>query len=359
MCTKKYVYVTIYVWEIRMEDYKRFVDYLRDYLVENNISNVDFSNRIGITPKHFGQILSKEVELSNTIIDSIAIVMNIDIEAIYRKEFDYKFSKSIEEYLSEKGLSKKEFLKDVNFEYLKSNEWINFKDEKDELECIKDILKFLRIKSLSHIDNIDLNISNELRIDDKLLIYLWLEKCYKDTLKQDIVKYDKEYVDVLISYVKQKGFNNELDKEEMISKFNSNGIGLVFENRVSNSNIKASFKVHKDTPVIYISNNHSTICDVYYSVLYMLSHCRSDFNKAKSMHLILHDNIIPNLKSEFKANHFMINNNYYNKIIKDDNYDIEKEVKYPKSFVSYRMLKDRIITLNSKEYIKNNVDYVD
>ena len=55
----------------------RFVDYLKDYLEFNNISNKDFANRIGITPKHLIDILSNKCELSSSIIDSISIVTNI------------------------------------------------------------------------------------------------------------------------------------------------------------------------------------------------------------------------------------------------------------------------------------------
>lgn len=338
-----------------MEQYERFIDYLKKYLIDYNISNVDFSNRIGITPKHFGQILTKDVELSNSIIDNISLVINIDGSEIYKKEFEYKFKKMIDDDLNSMDLNIKDFFKQINLEYLNNNNWINFKDKKNDIECIKDILKFLRIKSISYINNIDKNISIESKISDSYMIFLWLEKCYKNFLTQKISSYDKEYIDRLVSYIKQKAFNNEFNKEDLISKFNENGIGLVFEDRIPKSNIKAAFKVHKDMPVIYISNNHSTICDIYYSILYTLAHCRSDFNKAKSMHLILHSNLLPDLKAEFKANQFMINNNYYNKIIKDNNYQIEKEVKYPKSYISYRMVKDRIIPLNSKEYIDNNV----
>ena len=36
----------------------RFKDYLIDYLDYNNITNKEFANRIGITPKHLIDILS-------------------------------------------------------------------------------------------------------------------------------------------------------------------------------------------------------------------------------------------------------------------------------------------------------------
>ena len=35
----------------------KFADYLKEYLEFNNITNKDFANRIGITPKHLIDIL--------------------------------------------------------------------------------------------------------------------------------------------------------------------------------------------------------------------------------------------------------------------------------------------------------------
>ena len=64
----------------------RFANYLKDYLEFNNITNKDFANRIGITPKHLIDILSGKRDLSSQIIDSISIVTNIPAEYIYKKE---------------------------------------------------------------------------------------------------------------------------------------------------------------------------------------------------------------------------------------------------------------------------------
>ena len=47
----------------------RFADYLKDYLEFNNITNKDFANRIGISPKHLIDILSGNIELSSSIYD--------------------------------------------------------------------------------------------------------------------------------------------------------------------------------------------------------------------------------------------------------------------------------------------------
>ena len=96
----------------------RFVDYLKDYLDINNITNKDFANRIGITPKHLIDILSGECELSNSIIESISIVTDIPTDYIYRLELNYKFEEEIEQYLKSKNLTSTQYLNRFKYKYL-------------------------------------------------------------------------------------------------------------------------------------------------------------------------------------------------------------------------------------------------
>ena len=83
----------------------RFKDYLIDYLEYNNITNKDFANRINITPKHLIDILSGNMDLSSQIIENISLVTSIPVDYIYKIETNYKFEKSIDEYLKKKRLT--------------------------------------------------------------------------------------------------------------------------------------------------------------------------------------------------------------------------------------------------------------
>ena len=83
----------------------RFIDYLKEYLDFNNITNKDFANRIGISQKHLVDILSGKSELSSSIIDSISIVTNIPSDYIYRLELNYKLENKITEYLEKNKIT--------------------------------------------------------------------------------------------------------------------------------------------------------------------------------------------------------------------------------------------------------------
>ena len=93
----------------------RFVDYLKDYLEYNNISNKDFANRIGITPKHLIDILSNKCELSSSIIDSISLVTNIPSDYIYKMELNYKLEEDIDKYIKDNNLTESKYLNKFSY----------------------------------------------------------------------------------------------------------------------------------------------------------------------------------------------------------------------------------------------------
>ena len=125
----------------------RFKDYLIDYLEFNNITNKDFANRIGISPKHMTDILAGTIDLSSQLIDRISLVTNIPTDYIYRIEANYRFEEDIEDYLKEEGLSEIDYLNKFEYKYLNKEKFISFTDFEDKTENIKDILKFLRVPS--------------------------------------------------------------------------------------------------------------------------------------------------------------------------------------------------------------------
>lgn len=334
----------------------RFKDYLIDYLEYNNITNKDFANRINITPKHLIDILSGNMDLSSQIIENISLVTSIPIDYIYKIETNYKFEKSIDEYLKKKRLTESEYLKKFNYNYLKKEKYIEFIDSSDKLESIKDILKFLRVTSPEKIYEIDKNIYFKSKNDKPELLFLWLEKCYRQTLKQDVAEYKKENIEKLVKFILESAKKEKFDINDLIDEFNKNGIYLVIQNDIPGSKIRGAFKVHRSKPAIYLTLKHHRIADIYFALLHELAHCKTDFNKAQATSLISYDdkNDENEIKADNQAYSWMIDDDYYKYCLKS-NYNIEQENNYPKSFILYRLAKDGYIKYYDKEYQKYNI----
>lgn len=338
----------------------RFKDYLKDYLEYYHITNKDFANRISITPKHLISILNGDSDLSSQVIDNISLVTNIPSDYIYKIEANYKFECTILEYLNTKHLTKTQYLNKFHYKYLLENNFLTFTDKEDKLEIIKDILKFLRVTGPEKVYEIDsISTTYYKSKNDKVeLLLLWLEKCYRQTWEQTINIYQKENISVLVQYILDCARKFEFDPQKLVQKFNEYGIYLVIQEDIPGSKIRGAFKVHREVPSIYLTYKHRRIADIYFALLHELAHCKSDFNKAKGSSLVSFD-VDTSLESEENADRqayqWMVDDCYYYNVCCKKDYDIEKENKYPKSFIIYRLAKDHYIRYDSKIYQQYNI----
>ena len=334
----------------------RFKDFLKDYLDFHHIAINDFASRIEVTPKTLIDILNGNLDLSSKVIENISFITNISTDYIYKIEKNYKLEKVINNYLLNNNLTITKYLDKFNYNYLKKNDFITFIDKSDKMESTKDILKFLRVSSPEQIDNIDTKGYYKSKNDKHELLVLWLEKCYRETLKQNVGEYKKENINKLVSFILDEASNTSFDKNKLIKKFNEMGIFLVIESDIPGSKIRGAFKVHKGIPAIYLTMKHRRIADVYFALLHELAHCKTDFNSAqKSSYISFYENLdVKELDRDKEAFNWMIDDDYYNKCC-SNKYDILKEKKYPKSFVVYRLASDKIINYNSEIYQKYNI----
>ncbi len=332
-----------------------FTDYLKDYLDFNNITNKDFANRIGISQKHLIDILAHKRALSSQIIDSISIVTSIPVDYINKMELNYRFEESIDNYLKKYKLTPSQYLNKFSYNYLIKNKWIDFIDVNNKIEIIKDILKYLRVKDPEKVYKIEDEVFFKSKNDKPELLLLWLEKCYREALKQKVKKYDKDNIKLLVNFIKEESSKGIFDEKRLVNEFNDKGIALVIQEDIPGSKIRGAFKVHKDLPSIYVTYKHNRIADIYFALLHELAHCKKDFNKAKGTSLISLDSDSENeLLADKCAFNWMVDNDYYNSILNDSNYNIDEEINYPKCFVLYRLAKDNKINYSSGEYQKYN-----
>ena len=331
----------------------RFKDLLNDYLEYSHITNKEFASRLGITPKHLIDILSGKQSLSAEIIEKISMVTDVSIEYIYKMEADSFLEDDIENYLKVHKLTETEYLKKWEYKFLIKNNYIEFTDTENKMNIIKDIVLYLRVPTIEQVYQIDKNAFYKSKNDKPELLLLWLEKCYRKMLDENVSKYNRKNVDVLVSYILNCAKKNIFDEEKLIKIFNENGVYLVIEDDIPGSKIRGAFRVHKDVPAIYITRKYKRIADVYFALLHEIAHLKSDFNSAKAKNFVSYED-----EAEVKADkvtyNWMVDDEYYNNVCKKSDYDIEKEEKYPKSFVVYRLASDGILSYKSKIYQKYN-----
>lgn len=330
---------------------------LKEYLDFYNISNNDFSERIGTTSKNLIDIINGDVQLSQNMIYNISFITEIPVSYIENVELNYKFDNTINVFLEKNNLTIKEFINKFSYKEFSKEYEVKFTDEKSDIWIAKDILKYLRITNPELLYKQDNTIFYKSKNDKPELLSLWLERCYKVVSNQEVGIYNKDNIEILVDYIRDCAKNNIFNKEELIKKFNDYGIFLAIEKDLKGSKIRGAFKVLNDKPAIYITKKHNRYADIYFALLHELAHCKSDFNRAKSGSIVSTDDDKDledfELKADSTALNWMINDSLYN-IIKDNYKDIDS-FDVIKSFFVYRLAKDNIIKYNSALYQNNNL----
>ena len=334
----------------------KFGKELGEYLEYAKISNKDFAERIGTTPKNLIDIIAGNISLSQNMIYNISFVTNIPVNYIENVESNYKLDRSIDVFLKGKNIFSKEFVKRFSPKEFSEKYEVNFTDERNDYNIIKDILKYLRLTNPASIYTDNSATFYKSKNDKPELLVLWLERCYKTVIKQEIKEYNPDNILNVVNKLKEMAVNNRFNKDELIKLFNANGIYLAIEDDLPGAKIRGAFKVLADKPAIYITKKHKRYADVYFALLHELAHCKSDFNRAQKGSLIsLTDNEEIDdyeIKADKQAFNWMIDDELYNKIKSDyknvNNYNVIK------SFFAYRLANDKIIDYSSNFYQTNN-----
>ena len=296
----------------------KFGSQLAEYLKYNNISNKDFAERINTTPKNLIDILKGKIELSQNMIYNISFVTDIPVSYIENVEASFKMDKIIDEYLAKENITIKEYINKFNYKEFSHKYHCSFTDERNSYSIAKGILKYLRISNPNSLYKDDNIIFYKSKNDKPELLALWLERCYKVVINEQVGEYHKDNIDIIVNKIKEYAKHNIFNPEELIKLFNANGLYLAIEEDLKGSKIRGAFKVLNNKPAIYITKKYQRYADIYFALLHELAHCKSDFNRAKNGSIISLENESSTEDYELKADetafNWMVEDNKYNKL---------------------------------------------
>ena len=340
----------------------KFGEMLGEFLSDCNISINEYAYRINTTPKNLIDIIEGRVALSENIISNISCVSSIPVSFIYNTETSYKIDNEIDDYVNKNNLTLKQFINKFNYKELKERQIVDFRNERNDYAILEDILKFLRFNNPKLIYNEDNKIFYKSKNDKPELLALWLEMCYKETFNQKVKEYKRENIANLINFIKEEASKNSFNEKKLIKLFNDNGIFLCIIDDLKGSKIRGAFRVLRDKPAIYITRKHKRYADIYFALLHEIAHLNTDYNRAKKGSIVslmdTKETEDYEIKADQKALNWMVDDVLYSYILDDiKTKDIKKVVdsyNTIKSFLVYRLAKDKKIDYSSKIYQDNN-----
>ena len=336
-----------------------FGSYLKDYLEYENISQTEFSKRLGITQKHMNEILNGNKNITLEMAGNIERLTGIPSGFIIATETKKKLVDNINlKYGNEDNL-KKIIKNDFCFKELKDKKWINFKDQENIYQVAIDILDLLCVKDFDCHKTIEDYVLFKKKGNDYNKLALWISYCDKLVSKQDIGNYDKNNFSKLINELLIESYNKGINLDNIKKILNKYGIYFICEHALSGTKVRGCFKVKGRVPAIYITGNYKSKDSLYFELFHELGHLKSDYVIALNKTIIDGDDVREKRADAF-AYKTMISDNSWTDILNifnESNYE-NKLLKYSKdnkicmSFIVGRLAFNKKINYSSKFYNK-------
>lgn len=336
-----------------------FGSFLKDYLEHYNISQVEFAERLDITPKHLNEILNKNIDISNELMVAISLITNIDINFIIRIEN----SKKIKEYLiKEFGDNLKEYLKKFNINELEKYNWIKFKHRSDIYQNAIDILEFLKVRNFSAMNKIADKIMYKKKNDsDDTKILLWISRCNEIADKQEVSEFNIDNFNKIISFLKKEA-NNKFNYEKIKNEFNKNGFYFVIEKALPGTKVRGCSKVRGDKPTIYLTTMYNDKASLYFALYHELGLLKKNYSMAKSKYITLSDEELEVEADKFALNQMIDEDTWVDLINSNDIvtsiYNISNKKNIPLCFIVRNLAYKGYIKYTDKVYL-DNIEKID
>lgn len=332
-----------------------FGSYLKDYLENSNMSQTEFASRMNVTQKHMSEIINGKTNITLEMAANIERLTGISVKFIIGVE---NYRKMKEEFLNyfktldklEKYLKEEYFLKE-----LKKRNWINLKNETDQVQNAIDLLDYLKAKDFNAVYNIENKVLFKKSGTDLKKLSLWIAHCDEIVNNQEVLEYKSSNFDILIEKLKELAYENTFDKEKVQRLLNKYGIFFADEKALSGTKVRGCFKVRGKHPAIYITQNYAAKDSFYFELFHELGHCKSDYNEAQNKVIVDGDEIIEKRADEFALN-TMISYKLWSEI--KDIIDEDKLIKFskinkiPMCFIVGRLAKIGKIKYKDKLYNK-------
>jgi HTH-type transcriptional regulator / antitoxin HigA len=250
---------------------------IKEYLEDLGMSQKECAKRLGISEKHFSNLLNGKNRLTEDIAIKFEKIFH-HIPASYWLNYESKYR----EYLKREEINNKDFNEkeldelDKRFRFSSVFSGLDWDLKKQANE----MLKLLRISSYSQFDDVYSNLNVDFMEDggEKESIAIWLNLAREevDIQNRDLSnkKYESATLIKSLDKFKKIALNNDyINSLQSVRKLlNRLGIYLVFCDAVVNSKVRGALTTYKKNPAIYLSGRFKTHDHVWFALMHEIGH---------------------------------------------------------------------------------------
>ncbi len=329
--------------------------YIKEYIDNLGLTQEDFANRLGTTPKNISYIVRGEQSISIDIAMKLSRMIGTTVK--YWLNLQTEYDSLIAEFKSnEETKNEKEILKYLNYSYFRDN--YNLPNIPKQLDKqIIELRKFLNVSSLTVFSNVDMYIHfrsclNQNKIN-MIKANVMVQIATNISLKnKDIPKYDKNKFIKSIDYILtltiiNKGFY-KLVRDELYKC----GVDLIFIPNIQGSKINGACKKVGNHIMIMINDRNNYFDSFWFTLFHEIGHIiNGDFG------ISFEDEITEEEKrANIYASDALIPKDKYASFIKKGEPSLieiisfSKEINRDPSIVLARLRNDKIIRYDDSEY---------
>ncbi|KOO48144.1 ImmA/IrrE family metallo-endopeptidase [Priestia koreensis] len=344
---------------------------IKEYLDEIGMSQKECAKRLGISEKHFSNLLNGKSRLTEDVAIKFEKIFH-NVPASYWLNYESKYR----EYLKREEINSEAFNDDElneldnRFKFSTIFGGLNW----DLRKQANEMLKLLRISSFSQFDDVYSNLRVDFMEDggEKESIAIWLNLAREEVEIQNrdlsSKKYDVTNLINSLDKFKKIALNNDYKSSLQSARklLNRLGVYLVFCDAVVNSKVRGALTTYKKNPAIYLSGRFKTHDHVWFALMHEIGHLIKHYEPNEPIVTLESDlelDITNNTPKEEEANafarDFFIDRSTYKKFIESKVFNQKSIEEFAKSqnilpgIVVARLQHDGYISFDMLNYLKN------
>lgn len=302
-----------------------------ELLETNCMSQIDLSNKTGISRKTINEIIKGKAPISSSTALKLEYVFNIpasfwnNLESGYRDSLERK--KDMDSIISDK-----KYLEDIPYSEMAKRNWDFIGNTRDSVMKVVNLRKFFSVASLSFDTELKKKLVFRKSNNDNFSfesLYCWLRYGEIQTNKCNISKFDISLLKKNVKEIRKLVAKPFLKQYETIKKILAEcGVSLVFEPHLPHTYVNGvSYKVSYDKAIIMLSDRGKRDDILWFTLFHELAHLIKHSKKDVFVDLEGEEkNNVEKEADEFAKN-ILIPNDVYNNFVMNNKSLDEKIIK--------------------------------
>ncbi|AJD92961.1 protein of unknown function DUF955 [Jeotgalibacillus malaysiensis] len=250
---------------------------IKEYLEEFGMSQKECAKRLGVSEKHFSNLLNGKSRLTEEIAIKLEKIIH-DVPASYWLNYESKYREHLKREEMDSQTYSMEQLNNLSRRF-KFSTIFNGLDW-DLAKQANEMLKLLRISNFEQFDKVYSNFNIDFMEDggETEAIAIWLNLAGEEVEIQNKdlsnKKYTKENLIESLDKFKLLALNNDYESSLKSARklLNRLGIYLVFYNAIENSKVRGALTTYKNNPAIYLTGRFKSHDHVWFALIHEIGH---------------------------------------------------------------------------------------